>query len=83
MAIITVVQDLGSIHSHFVHLILNSMADYFDIDSINTLIFCTGSLMTKLHLNQHQISYDVKYIAFLSLNNRYKKKSALIESMLK
>ncbi len=48
---------LGSIHCHFVHLISNSMVDHFNIDSINTFIFCTGGLTTKLHLIQHQISY--------------------------
>ncbi len=65
--------SIGSIHSHFVHLISNSTVDHFDIDSINALIFCTGCLMAKLHLIHHWISYDVEYIAFSSSNNRYKK----------
>ena len=36
--------ELGSIHTHFVHSISNSMVDHFDIDSINALMFCTGLL---------------------------------------
>ena len=55
---------LGSIHSHCVHSNSNSTVDHFDIDSINALIFCTGYLMTKLHLIRYRISYDVDYIVF-------------------
>ena len=40
----------------------DSSVDQFDIYSIHALVFCTGCLMTKLHLIRHRISYDVKYI---------------------
>ena len=54
------VQQLGSIHSHFVRSISNSTVDHFEIDSINVLIFCTGCLMTKMQCIRHHMIFDVE-----------------------
>ena len=62
-----VLQQLGSIHTHFVRSISNSSINHIHIDLINALIFCIGCVMTKLHHIWHHISYGVKYITFLSI----------------
>ena len=49
-----------------------ALVEHFDIDSINVLIFCTGCLMTNLHLIRHRISYKDEYIAYLSVSICYK-----------
>ncbi len=40
-------RERRSIHSHFVHSILRSTVDHFDMHSINVLVFCTGCLIMK------------------------------------
>ncbi len=65
-------------NSYFVNSISNSTVDHFDIVSINTLIFCTGCLMTKMWcIWQCWIKCD--FIIKQPVQNI----SALIESMWK
>ncbi len=65
----------GSFHSHFVHSISNSMVNHFDIGSINAH-YCLYQLFDDK--TAPYLTSNIKYIAFLSSNNRYKKISALI-----
>ena len=53
----------------------NSTVDHFDTNSLNSLVFCNGCLMTKLHLIRDRIIF-----VFLSVSIRYNK-SDLIDSI--
>ncbi len=61
----------GWIYSHLVNSIGKCSVDHLDIDSINSLVFCSCCLITKLHPIQRHI-YDIEYMAFFSAIVRYK-----------
>ncbi len=61
----------GWIYSHLVNSIWKCFVDHFGIDSINSFVFCSCYLMTKLHPIQHHIC-DIEHMAFFSATARYK-----------